>query len=220
MYQASTTNKLSSSGGSQVGPGAYAFDLREAWIDSNGKAHRYEASSGQYYRLWIDDYKTVDGNTATMLRQAGGFFPGSYVNSVTGNNIGQFPLIGTNMQRTGIFMGVIPTNDYMTTDTSNWIQDNEGPISNPAVTSTSEFVSGKVWSETGSGDYANSATGPNFNSGDIAREGYQVVMSSLTSAGAQAYKAQVESLPTDQQAAAKTPIIQRQPRIYFCDSDG
>ena len=37
-----------------------------------------------------------------MLRQAGGFFPGSYVNSVTSNNIGQFPLIGTNMQRTGI----------------------------------------------------------------------------------------------------------------------
>ncbi|TBR31782.1 hypothetical protein EWV36_04175 [Staphylococcus pseudintermedius] len=66
-----------------------------------------------------------------MLRQAGGFFPGSYVNSVTGNNIGQFPLIGTNMQRTGIFMGVIPTNDYMTTD-KQLIQDNEGPISNPA----------------------------------------------------------------------------------------
>ncbi len=220
VYQASTTNKLSSSGGSQVGPGAYAFDLREAWIDSNGKAHRYEASSGQYYRLWIDDYKTVDGNTATMLRQAGGFFPGSYVNSVTGNNIGQFPLIGTNMQRTGIFMGVIPTNDYMTTDTSNWIQDNEGPISNPAVTSTSEFVSGKVWSETGSGDYANSATGPNFNSGDIAREGYQVVMSSLTSAGAQAYKAQVESLPTDQQAAAAHQLFKDHPEFISATVTG
>ncbi len=220
VYQASTTNKLSSSGGSQVGPGAYAFDLREAWIDSNGKAHRYEASSGQYYRLWIDDYKTVDGNTATMLRQAGGFFPGSYVNSVTGNNIGQFPLIGTNMQRTGVFMGVIPTNDYMTTDTSNWIQDNEGPISNPAVTSTSEFVSGKVWSETGSGDYANSATGPNFNSGDIAREGYQVVMSSLTSAGAQAYKAQVESLPTDQQAAAAHQLFKDNPEFISATVTG
>ncbi len=220
VYQASTTNKLSSSGGSQVGPGAYAFDLREAWVDSNGKAHRYKAVSGQYYRLWIDDYKTVDGNTVTMLRQAGGFFPGSYINSVTGNNIGQFPLIGKNMQRTGIFMGVIPTNDYMTTDTSNWIQDNEGPISNPAVTSTSEFVSGKVWSETGSGDYANSATGPNLNSGDIAREGYQVVMSSLTSAGAQAYKAQVESLPTDQQAAAAHQLFNDHPEFISATVTG
>ncbi|PCF35161.1 adhesin [Staphylococcus delphini] len=220
VYQASTTNKLSSSGGSQVGPGAYAFDLREAWVDSNGKAHKYNATSGQYYRLWIDDYKTADGNTATMLRQAGGFFPGSYINSVTGNNIGQFPLIGTNMQRTGIFMGVIPTNNYMTTDPSKWIQDNEGPISNPAVTSTSEFVSGKVWSETGSGDYANSATGPNFNSGDIAREGYQVVMSSLTSAGAQAYKAQVESLPTDQQAAAAHQLFTDHPEFISATVTG
>ncbi|MDE9789494.1 Rib/alpha-like domain-containing protein [Staphylococcus delphini] len=220
VYQASTTNKLSSSGGSQVGPGAYAFDLREAWVDSNGKAHKYNATSGQYYRLWIDDYKTADGNTATMLRQAGGFFPGSYINSVTGNNIGQFPLIGTNMQRTGVFMGVIPTNDYMTTDPSKWIQDNEGPISNPAVTSTSEFVSGKVWSETGSGDYANSATGPNFNSGDIAREGYQVVMSSLTSAGAQAYKAQVESLPTDQQAAAAHQLFTDHPEFISATVTG
>ncbi|HEC2156084.1 TPA: YPDG domain-containing protein [Staphylococcus delphini] len=220
VYQASTTNKLSSSGGSQVGPGAYAFDLREAWVDSNGKAHKYNATSGQYYRLWIDDYKTADGNTATMLRQAGGFFPGSYINSVTGNNIGQFPLIGTNMQRTGVFMGVIPTNDYMTTDPSKWVQDNEGPISNPAVTSTSEFVSGKVWSETGSGDYANSATGPNFNSGDIAREGYQVVMSSLTSAGAQAYKAQVESLPTDQQAAAAHQLFTDHPEFISATVTG
>ncbi|HHU6751461.1 TPA: Rib/alpha-like domain-containing protein, partial [Staphylococcus pseudintermedius] len=220
VYQASTTNKLSSADGSQVGPGAYAFDLREAWVDAKGKSHRYNATNGQYYRLWIDDYKTADGNTATMLRQAGGFFPGAYINSVTGNNIGQFPLIGTNMQRTGIFMGVIPTNDYMTTDTSKWIQDDEGPISNPAVTSKGEFVSGKVWSETGSGDYANSATGPNFNSGDIAREGYQVVMSSLTSAGAQAYKAQVESLPKEQQVAAAHQLLTEHPEYISATVTG
>ena len=31
-----------------------------------------------------------------MIRQAGGFFPGSYVNSVTSSNLGQFPLIAIN----------------------------------------------------------------------------------------------------------------------------
>uniref|UniRef100_UPI000E5D0A44 Rib/alpha-like domain-containing protein n=3 Tax=Staphylococcus cornubiensis TaxID=1986155 RepID=UPI000E5D0A44 len=220
VYQASTTNKLSSSDGNQVGPGAYAFDLREAWVDSKGKSHRYNATSGQYYRLWIDDFKTADGNTATMLRQAGGFFPSSYVNSVTGNNIGQFPTIGTNMQRTGIFMAVVPSNNYLTTDTSKWIQDNEGTISNPAVTSKGEFVSGRVWSETGSGDYANSATGPNFNSGDIAREGYQVVMSSLTDTGAKAYKAQVDALPTEQQAEAAHRLLTEHPEFISATVTG
>lgn len=102
IYQAHTTNKLSSVDGSQVGPGAYAFDLRKAWIDANGVSHTYRAIDGQYYRLWINDFTTANVNTATMLRQAGGFYPNTFVNSVTGNNLGQFPLIGINMQRTGI----------------------------------------------------------------------------------------------------------------------
>ncbi|MEJ7542320.1 YSIRK-type signal peptide-containing protein [Staphylococcus intermedius] len=220
VYQASTTDQLSSNNGSQVGPGAYAFDLREAWIDANGKAHQYNATSGQYYRLWIDDYKTVDGNTATMLRQVGGFSPGTYINSVTNNNIGQFPLIGINMQRTGIFMGVVPTNDYLTTDNSEWIQDDLGAIENPAVTTQSGFVSGKVWSETGSGDMANSATGPNFNSGDIAREGYQVVMSSLTTEGAEAYKNQVLPLPKGEQAAAAHQLLTEHPEYISATVTG
>ena len=92
-----------------------------------------QTTSGQYYKLWIEDYQTKNGNTVTMLRQAGGFFPGSYVNSVTSNNIGQFPLIGTNMQRTGIYMGVKPSSDYMTTSKDQWIHDTQGPISNPKL---------------------------------------------------------------------------------------
>lgn len=143
IYRASTTNKLSSVDGSQVGPGAYAFDLREPWVDANGTSHTYRAIDGQYYRLWINDFTTANGNTATMLRQAGGFYPDTFVNSVTGSNLGQFPLIGTNMQRTGIFMSIVPTNNYMTTN--NWIVDNQGPLTNPSTTtSVNDFISGKV----------------------------------------------------------------------------
>ncbi|PNZ35243.1 Rib/alpha-like domain-containing protein, partial [Staphylococcus lutrae] len=221
VYQANTTNRLSSADGSQVGPGAYAFDLREAWIDAKGTSHRYNATGGQYYRLWIDDFKTADGNTVTMLRQSGGFFPGSYVNSVTNSNLGQFPLIGTNMQRTGIFMSVIPTNGYTTKDNAQWLNDAQGSLSNPAVTaSVDDFVSGKVWSETGAGDYANSATGPNFNNGDIAREGYQVVMSSLTQEGATAYKAQVSKLPQAEQVAAAHQLLTEHPEYISATVTG
>ncbi|PTK65233.1 adhesin, partial [Staphylococcus borealis] len=213
IYRAHTNNSLSTSDGSQVGPGAYAFDLRKAYTDANGKEHKYSAKSGQYYKLWIDDYQTKNGNTVTMLRQAGGFFPGSYVNSVTNNNIGQFPLIGTNMQRTGIYMGVKPTSDYMTTSKDKWIHDTQGPISNPAVNTKAEnTVSGQVWLETGTGvDLANSATGPNLSGNDKVASGYTVVMSSLTSEGVQAYKAAVDSLPEAERADAARVLLSDHP---------
>ncbi|WP_419791124.1 Rib/alpha-like domain-containing protein [Staphylococcus chromogenes] len=220
IYQANTTNQLSSVDGSQVGPGAYAFDLREPWVDANGTRHTYRAIDGQYYRLWINDFTTANGNTATMLRQAGGFYPNTFVNSVTSSNLGQFPLIGTNMQRTGIFMSIVPTNNYMTTD--NWIVDNQGPLTNPSTTtSVNDFISGKVWIESGAGDYANSATGPNYNApSDVAGEGYQVVMSSLTAEGAKAYDAFVNSLPKDQQTAAARTLLQVNPQYISATVTG
>lgn len=220
IYRASTTNKLSSVDGSQVGPGAYAFDLRQPWVDANGTSHKYRAIDGQYYRLWINDFTTANGNTATMLRQAGGFYPDTFVNSVTGSNLGQFPLIGTNMQRTGIYMSIVPTNNYMTTD--NWIVDNQGPLTNPSTTtSVNDFISGKVWIESGAGDYANSATGPSFNApSDVAGEGYQVVMSSLTAEGAKAYDAYVNSLPKDQQTAAARTLLQANPQYISATVTG
>ncbi|WP_419791738.1 Rib/alpha-like domain-containing protein [Staphylococcus chromogenes] len=220
IYQASTTNQLSSVDGSQVGPGAYAFDLREPWVDANGTSHTYRAIDGQYYRLWINDFTTANGNTATMLRQAGGFYPDTFVNSVTGSNLGQFPLIGTNMQRTGIFMSIVPTNNYMTTN--NWIVDNQGPLTNPSTTtSVNDFISGKVWLESGAGDYANSATGPNYNApSDVAGAGYQVVMSSLTAEGAKAYDAYINSLPKDQQTAAARTLLQANPQYISATVTG
>ncbi|MGN4157114.1 Rib/alpha-like domain-containing protein, partial [Staphylococcus auricularis] len=211
-YSASTTNKLSNVDGSQVGPGAYAFDLRQGWVDANGKLHKFSASPGQRYRIWINDFKTGNGNTASMLRVAGGFFPGTFVNSTTGNNLGQFQLVGTNMQRTGIFMSIQPTNGYMTKNNKQWIHDTQGPLAAPAVVvQAKNTISGHVWLETGAGDEFNSATGPNKNLRDPAAAGYTVVMSSLTKQGGQAYKAQIERLPDAEKAAATKRLLTQHP---------
>ncbi|WP_076459445.1 Rib/alpha-like domain-containing protein [Limosilactobacillus caccae] len=212
---------LGKSDGSQVGPGAYAFDLREGWTDVNGKLHKYHAVGGQYYKLWIPDTKLENGNTLTMIRQAGGFYPGSWINSVTGNNIGQFPLIGTNMQRTGIFMGEIPTGaevggeSYMTTPKDQWIEDSAGPLKSPALVgaeNASGSISGSVWLENG-GDKTNSASGPNYNGllGDTPVADYTVVASMLTDEGAKAYKEQVENLAYSQQATAAKTLLTEHP---------
>ncbi len=211
VYSTVTHNDVDSNGDGDP-TGSYAFDLREPWVDANGDEHTYRAVSGQYYRLWIQDYTTPAGNTATMFRQAGGFFPGSFVNSVTGSNLGQFPLIGTNMQKTGIYMYVEPEGGYMTTDQAQWKHDTEGPLSNAAVTtSVNDYIAGKVWLETGAGDYANSATGPNDNSADPQAAGYTVVFSSLTDEGVTAYKAEVESLPEDQRPEAAKTLLTDHP---------
>ncbi|WP_204194321.1 YSIRK-type signal peptide-containing protein, partial [Staphylococcus sp. GDY8P47P] len=210
IYKAATTNSLGKSNASQVGPGAYAFDLREPYVDANGKEHTYRAENNQYYRIWIEDFKTHNGNTATMLRTAGGFLPGSYVDSITSNNIGQFPLAGTNMQRTGIFMGIEPDGEYMTRPQSEWIHDTQGADS-PLSTNS---IQGRVWLETGTGgDLANSTTGPSYNplASDRIADGYTVVFSSLTDKGVQAYKNQVESLPKAEQADATKTLLKDHP---------
>ena len=211
-FRAYTTNQITDRDSSAAGPGFYAFDLRKPQIDANGKSHVYNATDGQYYRLWIEDFQTANGNTATMLRQVGGLIPGTFVNSVTHLNLGQFPLIGKNMQRTGVFMGVRPTNDYMTRPKEEWIHDEEGPMANPYTDlKAKNTISGRVWLETGDGDEANSGTGPNRNPGDPVAQGYTVVMSSLTKEGAAAYKDQVQSLDHGQRAEAAKQLLEDHP---------
>ncbi|MEJ7542111.1 Rib/alpha-like domain-containing protein [Staphylococcus intermedius] len=219
IYTAKTTNKLSAVDGSQVGPGAYAFDLRKGWTDANGKHHVYSAEKGQRYKIWIDDFRTKEGDIYTMLRVSGGFLPGTFVDSVTKNNMGQFPLVGTNMQRTGIFMTTLPSEKHLSA--KNKVQDKKGATANPAVTMIeNNFVSGKVWLETGDGDYANSASGPNFNKKDIPASGYKVVMTSLTKAGAQAYQTQVNRLPEKDRAAAARKLLKAHPEYMSVTVEG
>ncbi|EJD5666430.1 YPDG domain-containing protein [Staphylococcus pseudintermedius] len=219
IYTAKTTSRLSAADGNQVGPGAYAFDLRTGWIDAKGKHHVYRAVKGQYYKIWINDFRTKDGNIATMLRVAGGYVPGTYVDSVTYNNMGQFPLIGTNMQRTGIFMTTIPSEQYLIS--KHYVKDTKGAAANPAVTIIeNNFVSGKVWIETGAGDYVNSATGPNHNAKDVVASGYKVVMSSLTDQGAKAYDAQVNRLPKKDRAEVARQLLIKHPEYIAATVEG
>ncbi|HCT0428440.1 TPA: YPDG domain-containing protein [Staphylococcus pseudintermedius] len=219
IYTAKTTSRLSAADGNQVGPGAYAFDLRTGWIDAKGKHHVYRAVKGQYYKIWINDFRTKDGNIATILRVAGGYVPGTYVDSVTYNNMGQFPLIGTNMQRTGIFMTTIPSEQYLIS--KHYVKDTKGAAANPAVTIIeNNFVSGKVWIETGAGDYVNSATGPNHNAKDVVASGYKVVMSSLTDQGAKAYDAQVNRLPKKDRAEAARQLLIKHPEYIAATVEG
>ncbi|WP_328700026.1 Rib/alpha-like domain-containing protein, partial [Corynebacterium lizhenjunii] len=234
--------------GDNIRGGDFAFDLRydidgeiatdeggkvigRGWTDLKGKEHVYRATSGQYYRLWIQDYEDPNsGNTVTMLRQNGGFYPGSWVNSVTGSNLGQFPLIGANMQKVGVLLSEKP-GDYMTRPESEWEEDEVGPLSGPAgligfTEADKESISGRVWLETGAGDYANSATGPNNNSKDPAAAGYRVVVSQLTPEGYSAYEAQVANLDKAEQAAAAKKLLTDHPeyiaytRYAYTDAEG
>lgn len=213
VYSARTTNKLSSNSTSQAGPGAYAFDLREPWVDVHGKEHTYTASSGQYYKLWINPFVDERNNqTVFMFRQAGGFYPGVFRNSAGASQQGAFNTIGTNMQRTAIFMqNKTQTSDavtYMHKPKSEWILDEEPTLGsqagNPAM---KNHVGGRVWLETGDVRI----DGPDMTGSDVPAAGYFVVMSVLTPLGVGQYAARVETLPVAQQQAAAKKLLEEHP---------
>ncbi|UXR30581.1 Rib/alpha-like domain-containing protein [Staphylococcus simulans] len=213
IYRAYTHNK-NRDDSAQDGPGAFAFDLRQGWTDATGKHHVYKAFKGQKYRFAIPDFTLPNGNKATMLRQAGGFYPGVFVDTFTDNNMGQTPVVGKNIGRTGIFMAEVPVGNYMTKPKNQWITS-EGNHSNPELLAGDGYnvVRGKVWIESSGGDRANSATGPNYNPnlGDRVAAGYKVVLSSLTSQGAAAYRNEVQRVPVHERAAAAKRLLTAHP---------
>ncbi|WP_170168043.1 Rib/alpha-like domain-containing protein, partial [Staphylococcus piscifermentans] len=213
IYLAYTHNR-NNDDSAQDGPGGYAFDLRNGWTDAKGKKHLYSAFAGQKYRFAIPDFTLPNGNRATMLRQSGGFYPGVFVDTFTINNMGQTPVVGKNIGRTGIFMAEVPVGNYMTKPKNQWVEAN-GNHSDPGILAIDGYniVRGRVWMESSGGDRSNSATGPNFNPnmGDKAANGYKVVFSSLTTQGASAYRNAVERLPEDQRATAAKRLLQDHP---------
>ncbi|WP_158257380.1 Rib/alpha-like domain-containing protein [Staphylococcus simulans] len=213
IYRAYTHNK-NRDDSAQDGPGAFAFDLRQGWTDATGKHHVYKAFKGQKYRFAIPDFTLPNGNKATMLRQAGGFYPGVFVDTFTDNNMGQTPVVGKNIGRTGIFMAEVPVGNYMTKPKNQWITS-EGNHSYPELLAVDGYnvVRGKVWIESSGGDRANSATGPNYNPnlGDRVAAGYKVVLSSLTSQGAAAYRNEVQRVPVHERAAAAKRLLTAHP---------
>ncbi|SQE73114.1 Rib/alpha-like domain-containing protein [Staphylococcus simulans] len=213
IYRAYTHNK-NRDDSAQDGPGAFAFDLRQGWTDATGKHHVYKAFKGQKYRFAIPDFTLPNGNKATMLRQTGGFYPGVFVDTFTDNNMGQTPVVGKNIGRTGIFMAEVPVGNYMTKPKNQWITS-EGNHSYPELLAVDGYnvVRGKVWIESSGGDRANSATGPNYNPnlGDRVAAGYKVVLSSLTSQGAAAYRNEVQRVPVHERAAAAKRLLTAHP---------
>ncbi|WP_174853240.1 YPDG domain-containing protein, partial [Streptococcus suis] len=202
IYSTKTYNSISTLGSSQAGPGAYAFDLREGFVDANGVTRNYDANADEYYRVWIEDFTTNAGNRATMQRVTGGLFPGAFADNLSssqGHSMGEFLLAGANLQRTAIWMFEEPVGDYMTRPREEWI---DGTHTDTFLTGD-RAIRGTVWYETNS--YIGTAP---TSTGDPVASGKTVVFSSLTSEGRQAYEQFVANLPElERSAAAKQLLI-------------
>lgn len=209
IYYAETSNSVGASDGSQVGPGAYAFDLREPFVDAFGNEHSFTAVNDERYKIWIEPYANADtGNLMTQLRTVSGYIPGNY-DAVQSAGLGDFQFIGVNEQRTGIFMYEHP-GSYMSA--SEVTVDNQGYDGGLVPDS----ISGRVWFETGAGDWANSGTGPNYNPilGDPAAQDYRVFASILTEEGVAANQA-IKQLPHRERASATKQMLEDHPEYIL-----
>ncbi len=203
----------------QGGPGSYAFDLREPWIDANGVERKYEARKGQKYRLWIPAYER-DGVKYHMIRQADPLMPGAFVDTTDVGN-GSTYYLNHNKQFTRILMGQVPQVDLMTRPRDEWqdgtIKGEDGqPVVLTGLLPGKEYkntVSGTVWKETGLGaDRANMATGPNYTLGsDFLFSDATVVFSKLTPEGFAEYDKVVNSLPEEQRTEAAMQFLKEHP---------
>ena len=203
----------------QGGPGSYAFDLREPWIDANGVERKYEARKGQKYRLWIPAYER-DGVNYHMIRQADPLMPGAFVDTTDVGN-GSTYYLNHNKQFTRILMGQVPQVDLMTRPRGEWqdgtIKGEDGqPVVLTGLLPGEEYkntVSGTVWKETGLGaDRANMATGPNYTLGsDFLFSDATVVFSKLTPEGFAEYDKVVNSLPEEQRTEAAMQFLKEHP---------
>ena len=203
----------------QGGPGSYAFDLREPWVDANGVERKYEARKGQKYRLWIPSYEH-DGVEYNMIRQADPLMPGAFVDTTDVGN-GSTYYVNHNKQFTRILMGQVPRTELMTRPRGEWkdgtIKGEDGqPVVLTGLLPGKEYkntVSGTVWRETGLGaDRANMATGPNFTLGsDFLFSDATVVFSKLTPEGLAEYEQVVNALPEEQRTEAAMQFLKEHP---------
>ena len=204
VYKAQTQDSINQASGNG-GPASYAFDLRNGYKDSNGEKHVYKATSGQYYRVWTElDVHPVSGYPVQQLRGAGGL--GAFINSVTAENTGQFPLIGTNMQKVSLWLAETVPAENNPLKASEVIDGGNGKHQGGYTNSNS--YSGRVWLEAFEGaDNANSITGPAYGNGDAPAEKYRVYLTTLTNEGKQAL-AKVDSLPYNERSAETKRLIQ------------
>ncbi|WJY83601.1 C protein alpha-antigen precursor [Corynebacterium cystitidis DSM 20524] len=181
-------------GTQRFGTGSFVFDLREPWVDVNGKEHLFDStgtgSDQQAYRLWVADSDMVNPETGNRLhctRQVSGLVPGSWTGVAPGS--GHYPadasgatqVAGRNIAYTGVFLTEqappAAKKSYMAAPEITL--DEQGPISNPAVTLREKnTVSGRVWLESTQGDRVVGPVGENRY--DKHLKDYNVYLSILT----------------------------------------
>lgn len=216
----------------QGGPGLYAFDLREPWVDANGVSHQWQAKKGQEYRLWIPAYER-DGVRYNMIRQANPLLPGGFTD---GGANGATRYLNHNVQFTRILMAQAPKIDLMTRPRDEWVDGTlKGPDGKPGVIVGDEdedantevrpgllpgrdyknTVSGTVWKETGNGrDKANMAIGPSYQKRhDFGVPGATVLFSKMTPEGYAKYDAAVNSLPETARTKAAEEFLAKNPDV-------
>ncbi|WP_193627455.1 YPDG domain-containing protein, partial [Brevibacterium sp. CFH 10365] len=207
--------------GGNGGKGTYAFGMGKGglqWTDGNGVKHEYHVRPNQEYRLWVEPQKDeATGNTLHYLRQVNGFTPGRFVRP-TESSLGAFAVAGGAMQLTSVQVyEVAPSakNSYLVAS-DGVTDDPKGPLAGAAVQQKEKnVISGRVWLETGDGDFGNIATGPSQNSKDKGVAGYTVYASTLTSDGAKANAEMKKNFPAAEWPAQTKKMLEEHPEYIL-----
>ncbi|MDK8799790.1 YPDG domain-containing protein, partial [Corynebacterium coyleae] len=171
--------------------GAYSFDLREPFYDSNGNEHKFDASNGQSIRVWVKpQVEKRSGMLMYPVRSTMTGLPGEWT-TVSGK-LGATRFAGYNVQQLQIWMGFLP----IKADTGENFMVADEVVENPVPgfskhTTNGEQFSGRVWLEAFDGaDAGNVVTGPTWkapaSSGDAPAVGYKVYMTRVTEEGKKA----------------------------------
>lgn len=207
-------------GGLGGGLSTFSFDLREPWIDANGKERTFYSGGGQRFRLFTspDLVNPETGNKLKPFRQAPGFLPRFTYGSE--QPLGDFNLDGILHSKTGVF--VVDELDVEPMKAKTVTEDTKGPIPNPGATTVAQtgdnWVSGRVWYESGwaLGEKApvretSITEGPAFGGHDRAAKGVKVFLSKLTPEAARRYADEVRQRPVAEQPVASLEFLKANP---------
>ena len=215
-----TTHDLPGDRG-QGGPGTYAFHFPVV-KDLAGNERKFVAQSGTAYKVWTE--KSVlnstpadpndTGNVILPVRH-GGAMTAKWTPIATG--AGAFQLIGTNVQRVGIWNQETPIDaatgkNYL--KSANLQEDSKGPIKGSALSSSDGYntISGNVYYENGNNAGGQQTLQAPSYAGEPGAEGYKVFMSILTPEGIDKAK-EIASLPHAQRAKATKDAFTQHPEF-------
>jgi len=188
--------------------------------DSAGKEHTFKAQLGTAYKLTVGQSTlnstpaeaTDTGNVTTPVRH-GGALTSKWTPVYKAN--GSFQLIGTNVQRVGIWLQEAPvdgTSGVNYLKSKNLIEDKKGPANFVlSDEGTENSISGKVYFETGEAAREKTIQAPSYV-GDPEAPGYKVFASYLTPEGVAKAK-EINSLPIAERAKATKEAFTAHPEF-------